>query len=56
MVLSYGGRIYMTKDSRMKADTIRKSYAGLERFEVIRNRYAVNKRFLSHQSRRLGVN
>lgn len=55
MVLDYGGRIYLTKDARMSADTFRRGYHAWEQFQAIREKYGVKGRFLSHQSLRLGL-
>jgi len=55
MVLDHGGRLYLTKDARMSADTFRRSYPRLEPFMAVRDAYGATGRFVSHQSRRLGV-
>jgi FAD/FMN-containing dehydrogenase len=53
MVLNYGGRVYLTKDARMSADTFRQSYNAWEQFQTVRESYKVKGRFISNQSRRL---
>lgn len=55
MVLAYGGRLYLTKDARMSAETFRRSYPTAERFlEIVR---AVNPsgKLRSLQSERVGI-
>ena len=54
-VLEYGGRIYLTKDARMKADVFWKSYPRAQEFVDILRRYDPDKKFASHQSKRLGI-
>lgn len=53
LVLDYGGRHYLAKDSRMSADTFRAGYPQWEEFEQVRNRYRAIGAFASTQSRRL---
>ncbi|NTV19024.1 MAG: FAD-binding oxidoreductase, partial [Bacteroidales bacterium] len=55
MVLEYGGRIYLTKDVRMSAAVFRKSYHGIESFQAVRERYGTKGKFVSFQSKRLGL-
>lgn len=55
IVLDYGGRIYLTKDVRMSSDTFRRGYSSWEKFHGIREKYGMNLKFNSLQSRRLGV-
>lgn len=55
IVLDYGGRLYLAKDSRMSAQVFRRSYPGWERFTELRERYAMNRKFNSLQSIRLEV-
>jgi decaprenylphospho-beta-D-ribofuranose 2-oxidase len=54
-VLDYGGRVYLTKDSRMSQDTFKRGYALWPQFEEVRSRYGAIGRFASLQSRRLGL-
>ncbi len=46
IVLAYGGRLYLTKDARMAANTFAKSY---------KNKFAHSAKFSSLQSQRLGI-
>jgi decaprenylphospho-beta-D-ribofuranose 2-oxidase len=39
IVLDYGGRIYLSKDARMKAETFKKGYMNAEKFEEIIKKY-----------------
>ncbi len=55
MVLYYGGRLYLTKDVRMNAETLRKGYPALDEFIAIRKRYLGDTRFHSMQSKRVGL-
>lgn len=55
MVLEYGGRIYLTKDVRMSAAVFRKSYHGTASFQAVRERYGARGKFVSFQSKRLGL-
>ena len=53
MVLDAGGRLYLTKDSRMSAETFHASYPRVPEFEAVRHKYGAVGRFASAQSRRL---
>jgi FAD/FMN-containing dehydrogenase len=55
IVLDHGGRIYLSKDVRMKPETFQKSYPDLDRFREIRRYYGAATRFNSLQSRRLEI-
>ncbi len=55
IVLSYSGKIYLTKDSRMSAATFRQCYPQWESLVETRNRYGANALFHSNQSRRLEI-
>lgn len=53
IVLQYGGRLYLSKDARMKQEMFWKSYPNAERFASIVKTYNGNNRFRSLQSDRL---
>lgn len=53
LVLQYGGRLYLSKDARMKQEMFWKSYPHAERFAAIVQRYNPGQRFTSLQSDRL---
>ncbi|CAL1518270.1 FAD-binding oxidoreductase [Chitinophaga sp. MM2321] len=53
IVLQYGGRLYLSKDARMKQEVFWKSYPHAARFADIVKRYNTNDRFVSLQSERL---
>lgn len=53
IVLNYGGRLYMSKDARMKPEVLYKGYPGLQRFKDIVRKYNPNAKFSSVQSERL---
>lgn len=55
IVLDYGGRLYMSKDSRMSEDMFKKSYSKWNEFMEIRKRYGADQVFHSLQSQRLGL-
>ncbi len=55
LVLEAGGRIYLSKDARMSADTFRACYPRWEEFEEIRARHGASGRFATLQSKRLGL-
>lgn len=53
IVLQYGGRLYMSKDARMKPDVLKLGYPRLEEFRAIVRRYNPDYRIRSVQSDRL---
>ncbi len=55
MVLEAGGRVYLTKDARLKAADFRRGYPNWERFEATRARHGAHGLFASAQSVRLGL-
>jgi len=55
LVLGAGGRVYLTKDARMSAATLRASYPRLEEFEKVRREYGAEGVFTSAQWKRWGL-
>ncbi len=55
MVLDHGGRLYLTKDVRMQPSTFVKGYPRWTAFNEIRNKYGLQDKFNSLQSKRLGL-
>ena len=55
IVLDYGGRLYLAKDVRMTAQTLKQGYPQLERFLSIRSDNRLNTVFNSQQSIRLNL-
>jgi decaprenylphospho-beta-D-ribofuranose 2-oxidase len=55
VVLDFGGRLYLTKDVRMSGDTFRQGYPRWPEFAQLRERHALNRKFKSFQSERLGI-
>lgn len=55
IVLEYGGRIYLTKDVRLSKATLEQSYPQIEKFRNLRKKYAMDKKFNSLQSKRVGI-
>lgn len=53
IVLQYGGRLYMSKDARMKPEVLVKGYPKLEQFRSIVKKYNPSGKFSSVQSDRL---
>lgn len=53
MVVGMGGRLYLTKDALMSAETFRRMYPKWEDFEAIRLKYGAIGHFSSAQSLRL---
>lgn len=55
VVLGYGGRIYLAKDSRMSESVLKQSYSNWESFSRVRKQCGADRVFHSLQSRRLGL-
>ena len=55
IVTAYGGRLYLTKDARMKPGMLRSGYPRLDRFLDIRKKISAAGMFESRQSIRLGI-
>ncbi|MGB9767213.1 MAG: FAD-binding oxidoreductase [Sulfurihydrogenibium sp.] len=55
IVVKYGGRIYLAKDSRVSREVFEVGYPKVEKFREIRKIYGMDKKFSSLQSRRLGL-
>jgi decaprenylphospho-beta-D-ribofuranose 2-oxidase len=56
VVLSYGGRIYLSKDARMSAKTYQHGYAeSAEHFSTLLHKYNPEQKFRSVQSARLAI-
>ncbi len=55
IVLDHGGRVYLTKDVRMKRDVFIKGYSDWEKFYKVRKKYGMTKKFNSLQSKRIGI-
>jgi FAD/FMN-containing dehydrogenase len=56
IVLQYGGRLYMSKDARMKPAVLTAGYPSLDEFKSIVKKYNPDSTFLSDQSERLLLN
>ena len=54
VVADHGGRLYLAKDARAGASTLR-GYPDLDRFRAVRDRVDPHRRFRSLQSERLGL-
>jgi decaprenylphospho-beta-D-ribofuranose 2-oxidase len=55
IVVQHGGRIYLAKDARVPRDVYEKGYPQIEAFRALRQKYKMNEKFNSLQSRRLGI-
>lgn len=55
IVVRNGGRIYLTKDSRMSQDIFLRGYRGAESFRKLRKELGMKEKFASMQSRRLDI-
>jgi FAD/FMN-containing dehydrogenase len=55
IVVDYGGRLYLCKDSRMPQDMLQSGYPELEQFMSVRRAYGADKVLNSTQSKRLGL-
>ncbi|CAI8825013.1 MULTISPECIES: FAD-binding oxidoreductase [Methylococcus] len=55
IVLDHGGRLYLTKDVRMSAETFRAGYPRWKEFQDLRRKYGADTTFRSLQSERLGL-
>jgi decaprenylphospho-beta-D-ribofuranose 2-oxidase len=54
-VLEFGGRLYLTKDARMKRETFQAMYPRIEQFKEVKAKYDPNCVFVSDMARRLGL-
>ena len=55
ITIDFGGRFYLAKDSRMKADTLMNSDNRAAKFEAIRRSIGAKQKFNSSQSNRLEI-
>jgi hypothetical protein len=55
VVLKYGGRLYLSKDARMKPDIFWNSYANAHKFSEIVKKYNPDYRINSIQAARLNI-
>ena len=55
IVLRYGGRIYLTKDSRVNKETFEKGYPFVENFRFFRKKHNMDIKFQSLQSNRIRI-
>ncbi len=55
VVLEHGGRLYLSKDARMKSGTFWKGYEHSQDFSKILSKYNPEKKFRSIQSNRLAI-
>jgi len=55
IVVKYHGRIYLTKDVRVKKETFEQGYPNITTFREYRKKYKMNEKFQSLQSKRVGI-
>lgn len=55
IVLEYGGKLYLTKDSRMSEAVFKQSYPQWQKFQEVRQSVGAHNLFNSLQSQRLGL-
>jgi decaprenylphospho-beta-D-ribofuranose 2-oxidase len=55
IVLSSGGRVYLAKDARLRAETFRTMYKRLNDWQRVKSRVDPGNRFDSDLARRLGL-
>lgn len=55
MILDYGGRIYLGKDSYVEADTFRAMYPAIDEWLAVKAKYDPNNVFTSDLGRRVGL-
>ncbi|MCD6116155.1 FAD-binding oxidoreductase [bacterium] len=55
IVVEYGGRIYLTKDVRVTREIFEKGYPHIDKFRAVREKYGLDEKFNSLQSKRVGI-
>ena len=55
IVVNYGGRIYLSKDVRVKKEIFEQGYDKLDMFKSVRSKYNLTEKINSKQSLRLGI-
>lgn len=55
MIVDMNGKIYLAKDALMSENTFKKTYSKWKKFQAVRIKYHANDRFVSSQSKRLGL-
>ena len=55
MIVDMNGKIYLAKDALMSENTFKKTYSKWKEFQAVRIKYHANGRFVSSQSKRIGL-
>ena len=55
LILQFGGRLYLAKDSRMKQPIFEKSYPNYKTFKTLRKKFNMDNKFHSLLSKRLNI-
>jgi hypothetical protein len=55
MILDMNGKIYLAKDALMSENIFKKTYPKWQEFQAVRQKYKADGKFVSNQSKRLGL-
>ena len=55
MILEMNGKIYLAKDALMSENIFKKTYPKWQEFQAVRQKYKADGKFVSSQSKRLGL-
>jgi len=55
MILEMNGKIYLAKDALMSENIFKKTYPKWQEFQAVRQKYKADGKFVSNQSKRLGL-
>jgi hypothetical protein len=55
MILDMNGKIYLAKDALMSESIFKKTYPKWQEFQAVRQKYKAHDKFVSSQSKRLGL-
>jgi hypothetical protein len=55
MILDMTGKIYLAKDALMSENIFKKTYPKWHEFQAVRQKYKADGKFVSSQSKRLGL-
>jgi hypothetical protein len=55
MILEMNGKIYLAKDALMSESIFKKTYPKWQEFQAVRQKYKADGKFVSNQSKRLGL-
>jgi hypothetical protein len=55
MIIDMNGKIYLAKDALMSESIFKKTYPKWQEFQAVRQKYKADGKFVSSQSKRLGL-